>query len=137
MRANHHIIRHLRKDKMKESYGKPSDLITPKEFIGLFYGPQVYVERNEIDNRITSVLDPFFGKIEEPSSIMEELGRLKILIEGAISHGKKKKVDAKPSTSSEGQAIKTIISAAMPQREPAKLLKRIAEIMEVMMGETK
>lgn len=73
----------------KTAHGKPSDLITPKEFIDLFFGPQVYVDRSKIDNRIVCTVDPFFGKIEEPSSIMEELGSLKMAIEGVQSHKKK------------------------------------------------
>jgi len=110
----------------KESYGKPSDLITPKEFIDLFYGEQVYIERSKIDNRIVSVLDPFFDRIEEPSCIMEELGRIKILIEGIQSSKDQREAG-------ESGAIETIISLAMSQEEPVKLLRRIAEIMDVML----
>lgn len=56
--------------------GRTSDLMTPEEFIDLFFGETINVERNE-DGAITSVTDPFFARITRDNPIVEELGELK------------------------------------------------------------
>jgi len=78
MRVNHRIIGHLKENEMsrKGIADKPSNLMTPEEFIDLFFGETIDVERDK-NGAITSVTDPFFARITRDNPIVEELGELK------------------------------------------------------------